>query len=109
MVVHDTRVARSSQCRRTRMCQQQSTFRPTGDRRAGTESIYRLDACLRQPHWQLIGAQRQAFAWHPHEQAAQSHVPQQPVLETFCEVDVLLAAMVKLLGDDNASLRRHRG
>jgi len=57
----------------------------------------------------LIGAQRQALAWHPHEQAAQSQVPQQPALETFCEVDVFVAAMVKLLCDDNASLHRHKG
>lgn len=49
---------------------------------------------MRQPHWQLICTQRQAFAWHPHVQEEQSHVPQQPVLAIFCEVDVFVSAMV---------------
>jgi len=42
----------------------------------------------------LIGAQRQALAWHPQEQAAQSQVPQQPDFMIFCEVDCFMSAMV---------------
>jgi hypothetical protein len=64
---------------------------------AGGAPTYRPAVRLRQPHWQLIGAQRQAFAWHPQEQEAQSQVPQQPVLAIFCEVVVLMSAMVGLL------------
>jgi len=45
----------------------------------------------------LIGAQRQALAWHPQEQAAQSQVPQQPDFAIFCEVVFLMSAMVGLL------------
>jgi hypothetical protein len=68
----------------------------------GIEPAYRPAVRLRQPHWQLIGAQRQALAWHPHEQAAQSQVPQQPAFAIFCEVDFFMSAMVTLLCDDNA-------
>ena len=61
---------------------------------SGTEADYRLAACLRHPHWQLICTQRQALAWHPHVQEEQSQLPQQPVLAIFCEVDVFVSAMV---------------
>lgn len=63
----------------------------------GAQLPYRPAVCLRQPHWQLIGSQRQAFAWHPQEQDAHSHVPQQLVLAIFCAVDFFTSAMVSLL------------
>jgi hypothetical protein len=63
---------------------------------------YRPAVRLRQPHWQSIAAQRQALAWHPQEQEAQSQVPQQSVLTIFCEVDFFMSAMVGLLCDAGA-------
>ena len=49
---------------------------------------------MRQPHWQLVGSQRQAFAWHPQEQDEQSQVPQQLVFVILCVVDFFTSAMV---------------
>ncbi|HQY57632.1 MAG: hypothetical protein WBB60_03080 [Nitrospira sp.] len=63
----------------------------------GTEPAYRPAVRLRQPHWQLFCSQRQAFAWHPQEQDAQSQVPQQVVFAIFCVVDFFTSAMMGLL------------
>jgi hypothetical protein len=63
----------------------------------GAQAPYRPGVCLRQPHWQLVCSQRQAFAWHPQAQDEQSQVPQQLVLAIFCAVVFFISAMVGLL------------
>jgi len=63
----------------------------------GAQLPYRPAVRLRQPHWQLICSQRQAFAWHPQEQDAHSQVPQQLVLAIFCAVVLFMWAMAGLL------------
>jgi hypothetical protein len=42
------------------------------------------------------------LAWHPQEQEEQSHVPQQLVFATFCEVVFFTSAMMDLLGHAGA-------
>jgi hypothetical protein len=69
---------------------------------SGAEPAYRPEVRLRQPHWQLICAQREAFAWHPQEQDVQSQVPQQLAFATFGELDFFMSAMAGLLCDANA-------
>ena len=64
---------------------------------SGAQPAYRLEVRLRQPHWQLICAQRQAFASHPQEQVEQSQVPQQLAFAMFWEVDFFISAIVSLL------------
>ena len=63
----------------------------------GAQLPYRPAVRLRQPHWQLVGSQRQVFAWHPQAQDEQSQVPQQLVFVIFCAVDFFTSAMVGLL------------
>jgi hypothetical protein len=63
----------------------------------GASPAYRPEVCLRHPHWQFVCSQRQAFAWHPQAQEAQSQVPQQLAFAIFCEVDFLMSAMAGLL------------
>lgn len=58
----------------------------------GAQPPYRPGACLRQPHWQLVCSQRQAFAWHPQTQDEQSQVPQQFALAIFA-LDFFISAM----------------
>jgi hypothetical protein len=72
------------------------------NRVGGTEPAYRPEDCLRQPHRQLVCSHRQALPWHPQEQEEQSHVPQQLVFATFCEVVCLTSAMMDLLGHAGA-------
>ena len=59
----------------------------------GAQPPYRPGVCARQPHWQLVCSQRQAFAWHPQAQDEQSQVPQQLVLAIFCAVVFFISAM----------------
>ena len=68
----------------------------------GAQLPYRPAVRLRQPHWQLICSQRQAFAWHPQPQDEQSQVPQQLVFAIFCAVFFFMSAMVGLLWDADA-------
>ncbi len=99
---HDTRAATPSQCF-VRSREPRDGIDPAhGHPMGGVYSYYRPAVRVRQPHWQLVCPQRQALAWHPHEQAEQSQVPQQLVLAIFCEADFFTSVMVQLLCDADA-------